>query len=281
LSGGKEKASGPKFAPPGSIDVGRLFGAHQFYREDSMSNSMYPQNTMSYPGGIAATIAADAAVVERMAFIRKTYAHLAAALALFAVLETILLTTFAPAVEAFILSIQGWGWLVVLGAFVAVSWVADAWARSGSSRALQYAGLGLYTVAEAIIFLPLLYIAGRFFPGSIESAAIVTGVIFGGLTLTVFVTRWDFSFLRMGLTVAGLAAFALLIVIVVLQLNFLAAAFSAGIIVLAAGYVLYYTSNVLHHYHTDQYVAAALALFASVALMFWYVLQLIMSLQRD
>ena len=53
-------------------------------------------------------------------------------------------------------------------------------------------------------------------------------------------------------------------------------------VVFACGYILYYTSNILHHYRTDQYVAAALALFASVALLFWYVLQIFMSLSsRD
>ena len=52
----------------------------------------------------------------------------------------------------------------------------------------------------------------------------------------------------------------------------------AGLMVgFAAAYILYYTSNILHHYQLDQHVAAALALFASVALLFWYILQLFMS----
>lgn len=246
-----------------------------------MSNSMYPQNSIAYSGGFAAAMAADAAVDERMGFIRKTYVHLAAAIGLFAVLETLLLTTFAPAVEAYLLSIRGMGWLVVLGGFIVVSWIAEAWASSGKSRGLQYAGLALFIVAEAVVFLPLLFFANKFSPGAIESAAIATGVIFGGLTLTVFVTRVDFSFLRMALTLGGLAATALVIVALVFQLNILGAIFSAAIVALAAGYVLYHTSNILHHYHTDQYVAAALALFASVALMFYYVLRLILALQRD
>jgi FtsH-binding integral membrane protein len=39
---------------------------------------------------------------------------------------------------------------------------------------------------------------------------------------------------------------------------------------------------VLHHYRVGQHVAASLALFASVALLFWYILQLLMSLtSRD
>jgi FtsH-binding integral membrane protein len=54
----------------------------------------------------------------------------------------------------------------------------------------------------------------------------------------------------------------------------------AAMVVLACGYIMYDTSNVIHHYRTNQHVAAALALFASVALLFWYVLQLLMSLQR-
>ena len=48
----------------------------------------------------------------------------------------------------------------------------------------------------------------------------------------------------------------------------------------ASMYILYETSNVLHRYRTDQYVAAALALFAAVALLFWYILRLLMELQR-
>jgi FtsH-binding integral membrane protein len=49
----------------------------------------------------------------------------------------------------------------------------------------------------------------------------------------------------------------------------------------AAGAILYNTSNVLHHYRPDQHVAASLALFASVALLFWYVLQLVIALSDD
>jgi FtsH-binding integral membrane protein len=34
---------------------------------------------------------------------------------------------------------------------------------------------------------------------------------------------------------------------------------------------------VLHHYRTDQYVAASLALFASVAILFWYILRIVIA----
>ena len=53
--------------------------------------------------------------------------------------------------------------------------------------------------------------------------------------------------------------------------------FAFAMVILASGAILYSTSNVLHHYNTSQYVAASLALFSSVALLFWYVLQMFMS----
>jgi FtsH-binding integral membrane protein len=56
--------------------------------------------------------------------------------------------------------------------------------------------------------------------------------------------------------------------------------FIAAMLLLAGGYILYDTSNVLHHYRIGQHVAASLALFASVALMFWYMVQLVMSVTR-
>jgi FtsH-binding integral membrane protein len=58
--------------------------------------------------------------------------------------------------------------------------------------------------------------------------------------------------------------------------------FAFAMVALMSGYILYYTSNVMYHYRTDQHVAAALALFASVGLLFWYILQIVISLSsRD
>ena len=57
--------------------------------------------------------------------------------------------------------------------------------------------------------------------------------------------------------------------------------FSGLMVMLASGYILYDTSNVMLHYRTDQHVAASLALFASVALLFWYVLRIFMALREN
>ncbi len=53
--------------------------------------------------------------------------------------------------------------------------------------------------------------------------------------------------------------------------------FALAMILLMSGFVLYHTSNILHHYRTTQHVAAALALLSSAATLFWYVLQFAMA----
>ncbi len=137
-------------------------------------------------------------------------------------------------------------------------------------------------VAESIIFTPLLYIASRFGGADvIPISGIITLVLFTGLTLIVFLTRADFSFLRVGLCIAGFAAMGFVICSIIFGFS-LGLVFSAAMIVFACGWILYDTSNVLHHYRIGQHVAASLALFASVALLFWYVIRLVMALSsRD
>jgi FtsH-binding integral membrane protein len=179
-------------------------------------------------------------------------------------------------------------WLFMLGGFMLVSWVADSWARSTTSLAMQYAGLFLYVLAEAVIFVPLLAFArdatvtvGDTPLPVIPAAAVTTLIMFAGMTAIVFLTKKDFSFLGSFLGIAAIGAFALIVVSILFGAGgLLGVWFCWAMVVLACGYILYYTSNILHQYRTDQYVAAALALFASVALLFWYVIQIFMS-SRD
>jgi hypothetical protein len=229
------------------------------------------------------TIVAAAPDDVRSAFIRRTYAHLAGAVLVFAALEWVLLVPLRETSEKLIFAMLGtrFSWLFVLGAFMLVGWIADKWARTAVSPAKQYAGLALYVVAEAIIFLPLLYAAAVLTgdPNLIPTAGIMTLGMFGGLTLIVFVTRKDFSWMRSILVIAGFVAMGLIVCSILFGFE-LGTIFSAAMIALASGYILYYTSNVMHHYRTDQHVAAALTLFAAVALLFYYILRLLMQLRR-
>jgi hypothetical protein len=138
---------------------------------------------------------------------------------------------------------------------------------------------GLYVLAEAVIFVPILYIARAMDPMLIPTAGVTTLVLFGVLTAVVFATRADFSFLRSVLIFGGFAALALIVVAILFGFA-LGPIFTVAMIALACGYILYDTSNVLHHYRIGQHVAAALALFAAVALLFWYILRLFMGSRR-
>jgi len=233
----------------------------------------YADNPYQAPLG---TFAAQAAVDERADFITKTYLHLAGAVCAFAAIEAVLLNL--PGIEGLVGLMFGtqYSWLIVLGAFMVVSWIANSWAQSATSLGMQYAGLTLYVVAEAVIFVPILYMARQMDPGIIPAAGITTVVLFGALTAVVFITRKDFSFLRTVLMFGGIAAMGLIVVAIVAGFS-LGPIFTYAMIALACGYILYYTSNVLHHYRIGQHVAASLALFAAVALLLWYILQLFMS----
>ncbi|MEM9195361.1 MAG: Bax inhibitor-1 family protein [Myxococcota bacterium] len=225
--------------------------------------------------------AAQAAESDRADFIRLTYLHLGVAVLAFAGLTALLINSpFAPAMME-LLATSPYSWLVVLGGFMAVGWIADRWARSSTSMGMQYAGLALYVVAEAVLFVPLLFIAANYAgPDVIPTAGLLTAVVFTGLTGTVFITKKDFSFLGRFLMIATFAAIGFIVAAILFDFS-LGLLFSTAMVLLAAGYILFYTSNVLHHYPVGSHVAAALALFAAVALLFWYILQLVMAFGRD
>jgi hypothetical protein len=216
---------------------------------------------------------------ERAAFIRRTYLHVAGAILAFIALEAFLLMLPLGGVIATVLSGR-FSWLLVLVAFMGISWLAQKWASSDTSPTMQYLGLGLYIVAEAIIFLPLLYVAAYYTSEHvIVSAGLITMFLFAGLTASVFISKKDLAWMGRILTIAGFVALGIIVASMLFGFT-LGLLFSAVMVIFAGGAIMYETSNVLHHYRTDQHVAASLALFASVALLFWYVLRLVMG-SRD
>jgi FtsH-binding integral membrane protein len=162
--------------------------------------------------------------------------------------------------------------------FMFITQYAESTALKTSDKNKQYMAYGLYILAEAIIFIPLLYIAIMYSGGMelINQAAIVTLSLFGGLTAVVFVTKKDFSFLRSALTVGFFIALGLIVAGTLFGFD-LGLWFSVGMCVLAAGAILYQTSNLVHKYTNEQYIPAAIGLFASLMLLFWYVLRIFMS----
>ena len=244
-------------------------------------SSGFPQNdyrnsTLEYSDPFAALAKAD----ERSAFIVRTYMNLAAAIFALVALEVALFQI--PGIEQLVRLMAGnqMSWLIVIGLFMGVSWIANSWALNATDVKMQYAGLGLYVVAEAFILLPLLFYAYLTMPNAIFTAAGTTLALFGILTGVVFFTRQDFSFLRSVLFFGFIVAFGLIIVSLLFGFQ-LGPIFAYAIVALLCCSILYQTSNVMHHYRTSQHAAAALALFASIATMFWYILQIFLSSQRD
>jgi FtsH-binding integral membrane protein len=222
--------------------------------------------------------AATAVPSERAKFIQLTYIHLAGAILAFAAMTGLLLRT-PLGVNLFrgLASAGNLGMIALMVAFIGAGYIARWWAFSGTSKAMQYAGLGLYIVAQSIIFLPLLIYAEYRFPDQnmIAKAGLMTVGLFFGLTTAVFVTKADFSF--MGTALCILSWVALLTIIAGWIFGFgLGLWFSGAMIALASGFIVYDTSNIIRHYPTDRYVGAALELFASVALLFYYILRFMM-----
>jgi FtsH-binding integral membrane protein len=217
-------------------------------------------------------------VQTRAQFIMRTYGHLLAAVLGFTAIEVWLFSSglALPIARAML----GTSWLLVLGGFVVARWLFRSLAQSSRSKGTQYAGLAAFVGIEALIFVPLLAMAQSVAPGTIQSAAVVTLMGFVGLTAVVFTTRKDFSFLGSILRWGGILALVAIVAGAIFGFQ-LGTFFSVAMVGLAGASILYDTSNVLRHYPEDSHVGAALELFASIALMFWYVLQLFMSSSRN
>ena len=215
----------------------------------------------------------DASVEDRSDFIWKCYAHVVGAILAFAAIEVYFFQSgIAERIAAPMLN----NWWMVLGVFILAGWGATHVAHRVQSINAQYAAFAAFIVLEALIFAPMLFIASIRAPGIIDSAAGVTVLGCVGLIATVMVTRKDFSFLR-GMLV-WLFFLALAAIVGSLLFGFeLGTWFSVAMIGFAGAAVLYDTSNILHHYPQDKYVAASMQLFASIAMMFWYILRLFMS----
>ncbi|WP_438020281.1 Bax inhibitor-1 family protein [Sorangium sp. So ce315] len=231
----------------------------------------------NYVGYGARSSVTRAAADSRERFIVRTYNHLFGAIVLFAGIEIALFKTGVASVIA--RAMMGTSWLLVLGAFMLVSWLASRAAHTAASKPVQYIALFGYVLAQAIIFVPLLYIADMVAPGAIQSAGLATMAGFAGLTAIAFVTRKDFSFLGALLRWGGICALVLIAAGVLFGFQ-LGTFFSVAMVAFAGAAILYDTSNVLHHFPEDRYVGAALELFASVAMLFWYLLRLFTS-SRD
>lgn len=225
---------------------------------------------------------AESTAEERGAFVIRVYQHLLLAVMAFVGFEVVLFTTgIAEAIYDFLVGASA-AWLLILGAFMVVQWMATSAAHNVENETLQYAGLFGLAAGEALIFAPFLYLAFNETDNggtTVGAAAAITALGFAGLSIVAFTTRKDLSFLRPMLMWGGIAALVLIFAAVVFGLS-LGIWFSVAMIALAGGSILYQTQAIMARYPSNAHVGAAVQLFAAVMLLFWYVLRLLMALRR-
>src|ERR1700716_3034660 len=108
----------------------------------------FPSNNAAFRG-----VRAD----SRSVFITRTYTHLVGGIFGFILVELGLFDPLrAGQIAQFMLDFN---WFLILGAFMLTGWLASRTAQTSSSIGMQYFAYGAYVVAEALIFVPLLYIA--------------------------------------------------------------------------------------------------------------------------
>jgi len=213
--------------------------------------------------------------VEKAEFYKKTYLHVAFAILAFIGVETVLLNVVPPELIGLMFA-QKYTWLLVIGVFWLASFLATKWSLS-QSKSTQYFGLAFYVLLEAVIFLPLIYMAvASAGTAVILQAATLTIAMFAGISAVAFTSKRDFSFLRNIIVIGGFIALGLIVGGAIFGFN-LGLWFSVGMVILASATILYQTSKLKDGYTTNQYVGASLQLFASIMLLFWYILRILMS----
>ncbi|SIP86533.1 hypothetical protein SAMN05880574_10181 [Chryseobacterium sp. RU37D] len=220
-------------------------------------------------------LVAHSSDVEKANFYKKTYLHVALSILAFIGVETVLLNVVPVELIAMMFG-QKYTWLLIIGVFWLASILANKWSLS-QSKSIQYLGLGFYILLEAVIFLPLIYIA-VLQAGTvvIYQAAMLTIAMFAGISAVAFTSKRDFSFLRNIIIIGGFISLGLIVGGIIFGFN-LGLWFSVLMVILASATILYQTSKLKDSYTTDQYVGASLQLFASIMLLFWYILRILMS----
>ena len=212
---------------------------------------------------------------EKSLFLKKVYAHLFFAICGFVGLEYIWFS--GPVAYEVLQIVSQFNWMWILGAFMIVSWLATRLADNSNKKSTQYIGLILYTVFESLIFIPLLAVA-QMKSGAeiIGTAGYLTIFCFLALTAIVFFTKVDLAGWGKYLMWGGIVAIGAIACGAIFGFN-LGVGFSAIMVCFAGAAILYDTSMILHYSNKDAYVGASLRLFASVAMLFWYVLSILNS----
>ena len=179
----------------------------------------------------------------------------------FVAFETLLFSTGIAEALYDLIAGNGGAWLLILGGFMVINWLATTAAHDVTDSGRQYLGLFAMAAGEALIFAPFLYYVFEVADdsSSVVYAAAITGIGFAALTVVGLITRADLSFLRPLLIWAGVSALVLILAAVLFGLE-LGVWFSVAMIAVAGAAILYQTQTILRHYPEEAYVGASVQL---------------------
>ena len=213
---------------------------------------------------------ANAAVDERLVFLRKTYMLVLTGLGVAAAGGYMGAQALLPYVTQY-----WWAFFIAYFAgFLAVRAMRKV-------PGLNYVGLFGFTFLCGLILGPLLYIAIQMANGQptiVIQALVITGSAITGLSAYVLITKKDFSFL------GGMLSMGALLLLGMIVVGFFWGSFTFHLMysffgaVLFCGFILYDTSRIMKTHPVDDPVGAALDLFLDFFLLFMYVLRILVML---
>jgi len=254
-----------------------------------MKKNVLQKNVMGGQSAVAATVMSggyvdslkieDAPTEEQVIFYRKTY--LTAGFSFLAWVFVIFGLFHSNIAQGLLDTMGNVSWLLVLGIFLATSFICGK-LQFSDKTGLQYLGLGIYIVAYAIIFLPIINFAvehvcyGDWY-SAVDTvfmpALVAVGTIFAALTAMVFLTQKDFSFLKNFVVFGSFLAIGAIVIFSLTEMS-MGSWFAIAMIVLMSGTILYETHKIKTEFNTTQYIGAGATLFASFMILLWYFIKL-------
>lgn len=219
----------------------------------------------------------------RLTYVRRMYGYLMVGIGSLVAIEVLLFATGLG--HAFADRIIAWdylGWPLVLGGYTLLTWIATSFAEGPDEHGTHRIAYAMLIAAEVLLLTPVLGLAFALpeLQGTVGQAAAISTLGFIGLSGIAITSARDFTFL--GSVVRWAAVVGVLLIVVALFVGFtLAAWFSVAMIAVAGGAILWETQQVLRTHYEGTEFAAAMKLFSSVTLLFWYVLRLLMAARRE
>lgn len=215
----------------------------------------------------------DTTAVQRMAFLQRVYLTFFLSLVMATIGAYVGLSSFAT-----LKVVAQWFWPLVIAEIL----VLLATYAVRKIPGVNLLALGSFTFLSGLIMSPLLamYIAAKK-AHLIQEALILTSIIFLGLTVYVFVTKKDFSFLGGTLFMGLFAMIGVGILLIFLPASpFIHKIFCAVGAFLFSCFILYDTSRLLSEWEDNDYVAFALELYLDFVNLFLYLLRFL-GLSKD